>query len=103
MVALLDHYVIGQAHAKKILAVSVHNHYKRVMHDMERVNSGGGGGGSSSNRSSSDVLHSAGGHGQSKNSAGANTPFAGAVLPGDPEQYLQLNMLARTDPEAVSF
>ena len=27
---LLDEYVIGQEHAKKILAVAVHNHYKRV-------------------------------------------------------------------------
>ena len=27
---LLDQYVIGQDHAKKILAVAVHNHYKRV-------------------------------------------------------------------------
>ncbi len=26
----LDHYVIGQEQAKKILAVAVHNHYKRV-------------------------------------------------------------------------
>ena len=28
--SLLDDYVIGQDHAKKILAVAVHNHYKRV-------------------------------------------------------------------------
>ena len=27
---MLDEYVIGQSHAKKILAVAVHNHYKRV-------------------------------------------------------------------------
>ena len=27
----LDEYVIGQEHAKKILAVAVHNHYKRLM------------------------------------------------------------------------
>lgn len=30
--ALLDEYVIGQDHAKKILAVAVHNHYKRVFY-----------------------------------------------------------------------
>ena len=28
----LDEYVIGQDHAKKYLAVAVHNHYKRLMH-----------------------------------------------------------------------
>jgi ATP-dependent Clp protease ATP-binding subunit ClpX len=27
---VLDEYVIGQAHAKKVLAVAVHNHYKRL-------------------------------------------------------------------------
>ena len=30
--AYLDQYVIGQAHAKKYLAVAVHNHYKRLLH-----------------------------------------------------------------------
>jgi ATP-dependent Clp protease ATP-binding subunit ClpX len=30
MVAHLDQYVIGQAAAKKVLAVAVHNHYKRL-------------------------------------------------------------------------
>lgn len=28
--AVLDEYVIGQDHAKKILSVAVHNHYKRI-------------------------------------------------------------------------
>ena len=28
----LDQYVIGQEHAKKCLAVAVHNHYKRLLH-----------------------------------------------------------------------
>ena len=28
----LDDYVIGQEHAKKVLAVAVHNHYKRLNH-----------------------------------------------------------------------
>jgi len=31
IVSSLDEYVIGQNHAKKILAVAVHNHYKRLM------------------------------------------------------------------------
>ena len=30
--AVLDDYVIGQAHAKKVLSVAVHNHYKRLAH-----------------------------------------------------------------------
>jgi ATP-dependent Clp protease ATP-binding subunit ClpX len=32
MKAFLDDYVIGQDHAKKCLAVAVHNHYKRLTH-----------------------------------------------------------------------
>nr|AUN37392.1 ATP-dependent Clp protease ATP-binding subunit ClpX [uncultured bacterium] len=31
IVAHLDEYVIGQDHAKKVLAVAVHSHYKRLM------------------------------------------------------------------------
>ncbi len=30
--AHLDEYVIGQEHAKKVLSVAVHNHYKRMQH-----------------------------------------------------------------------
>ncbi len=30
---VLDDYVIGQAHAKRVLAVAVHNHFKRLNHD----------------------------------------------------------------------
>ena len=29
---VLDDYVIGQDHAKKVLSVAVHNHYKRLSH-----------------------------------------------------------------------
>ena len=29
---VLDDYVIGQSHAKKVLSVAVHNHYKRLNH-----------------------------------------------------------------------
>jgi ATP-dependent Clp protease ATP-binding subunit ClpX len=28
--SILDEYVVGQEHAKKVLAVAVHNHYKRI-------------------------------------------------------------------------
>ncbi len=35
MVTQLDEYVIGQQHAKRVLAVAVHNHYKRLTMDWE--------------------------------------------------------------------
>jgi len=34
----LDEYVIGQEHAKKILSVAVHNHYKRLLHTDKESN-----------------------------------------------------------------
>ena len=33
--AELDRYCIGQEHAKKTLAVAVHNHYKRIIHERK--------------------------------------------------------------------
>ncbi len=33
--SVLDDYVIGQSHAKRVLAVAVHNHYKRLGHVSE--------------------------------------------------------------------
>jgi ATP-dependent Clp protease ATP-binding subunit ClpX len=33
--AFLDEYVIGQAHAKKVLSVAVYNHYKRLHHKTD--------------------------------------------------------------------
>jgi len=33
--AVLDDYVIGQVHAKRVLAVAVHNHYKRLNHSAK--------------------------------------------------------------------
>ena len=33
---VLDDYVIGQNHAKKVLSVAVHNHYKRLKHQADR-------------------------------------------------------------------
>src|SRR5437870_2117141 len=35
MVELLDQYVIGQERAKKVLAVAVYNHYKRINAGMQ--------------------------------------------------------------------
>ena len=32
---ILDDYVIGQDHAKKVLSVAVHNHYKRLKHQVD--------------------------------------------------------------------
>jgi len=32
---VLDDYVIGQNHAKKVLSVAVHNHYKRLNHESK--------------------------------------------------------------------
>ncbi len=37
---VLDDYVIGQDHAKKVLAVAVHNHYKRLNHGGKASNNG---------------------------------------------------------------
>jgi len=33
---VLDEYVIGQEHAKKVLSVAVYNHYKRIMHKQNK-------------------------------------------------------------------
>jgi ATP-dependent Clp protease ATP-binding subunit ClpX len=33
--SVLDDYVIGQDHAKRVLSVAVHNHYKRLAHDAK--------------------------------------------------------------------
>ena len=38
--ALLDEYVVGQDNAKKVLAVSVYNHYKRIIHKDSVVDDG---------------------------------------------------------------
>src|SRR5271156_5153130 len=35
---VLDDYVIGQNHAKKVLSVAVHNHYKRLKHQADHKN-----------------------------------------------------------------
>ncbi len=41
IVEQLDQYVIGQEHSKKVLAVAVHNHYKRLMHGQSQNIAGG--------------------------------------------------------------
>src|SRR5512140_2913596 len=45
---VLDEYVIGQDRAKKILAVAVHNHYKRIDHKQTGTPHVGPGSGASS-------------------------------------------------------
>lgn len=35
--AYLDKYVVGQAHAKKVLSVAVYNHYKRIYNNIPPV------------------------------------------------------------------
>ena len=37
--SVLDDYVIGQKHAKKVLSVSVHNHYKRLNYENKTTKS----------------------------------------------------------------
>jgi ATP-dependent Clp protease ATP-binding subunit ClpX len=37
---VLDDYVIGQGHAKRVLSVAVHNHYKRLAHSSRGSDSG---------------------------------------------------------------
>ena len=37
--AYLDEHIVGQNDAKKVLAVAVYNHYKRIAHNMEQPNS----------------------------------------------------------------
>ena len=34
---VLEDYVIGQAHAKRVLSVAVHNHYKRLNHSAKNA------------------------------------------------------------------
>ncbi|MFO1482653.1 MAG: ATP-dependent Clp protease ATP-binding subunit ClpX [Verrucomicrobiaceae bacterium] len=41
--ALLDQHVIGQPHAKKVLSVAVHNHYKRILHAQQQAARSSGG------------------------------------------------------------
>lgn len=98
MVAMLDQYVVGQAQAKKILSVGVHNHFKRVAHDMERQRAA-----MMAQAAATGAAAAGGGPaGSGSGQTGTYMPLSGGMLPGDPEQYLQLSMMARTDPVAVS-
>ena len=45
---ILDEYVIGQEHAKKVLSVAVYNHYKRLNYNGSASGSGSGGSGAAS-------------------------------------------------------
>ncbi|KAH8369122.1 hypothetical protein KR009_002007 [Drosophila setifemur] len=44
----LDKHVVGQDFAKKVLAVAVYNHYKRIHHNLPQLHQQGGGAGSGS-------------------------------------------------------
>lgn len=91
MVEHLDMYVVGQAHAKKTLSVGVHNHYKRVAHDLERQKI---------SETCVSNTHNAADPSQLN---GANNGIANRYMPSsnavdaEAEQYLQLNLLARAD------
>ncbi|GFR45941.1 hypothetical protein Agub_g7406 [Astrephomene gubernaculifera] len=61
LVAALDAHVIGQQHAKKVLAVATHNHYKRIL--CARRNSAGG-------RREEQQLHATTSTGSSSSSSG---------------------------------
>ncbi|KAH8420819.1 hypothetical protein KR222_005634 [Zaprionus bogoriensis] len=80
----LDKHVVGQEFAKKVLAVAVYNHYKRIHHNLPQLqqptNQGSGGGsGGLDGIPRSDLLHITG-IGHSLNS----TP--GSELPPKPAQ-----------------
>ena len=40
----LDRFVVGQDQAKKVLAVAVYNHYKRIFHNLPAETSAAAGG-----------------------------------------------------------
>jgi ATP-dependent Clp protease ATP-binding subunit ClpX len=42
IMAALDQHVIGQGHAKKVLSVAVHNHYKRILSSQAGAGAGAG-------------------------------------------------------------
>lgn len=56
----LDKHVVGQEFAKKVLAVAVYNHYKRIHHNLPQLQQTPGSGGGSGGLDSiprSDLLH----------------------------------------------
>ncbi len=69
--SVLDSYVIGQEHAKRVLSVAVHNHYKRLNHAAKN-----------SDVELGEVEHSAGGSDRLRqNFACANTrPHSGRTV-----------------------
>ena len=100
MVGILNQHVVGQAHAKKILSVGVHNHYKRVSHDLERQRIAQLAAGAAAASASTTMPQN---QNQSpKTHHPAVMPLSGSILPGDPERYLASAINARTDPQAVS-
>lgn len=89
MVELLNQHVVGQEQAKKVLSVGVHNHYKRVEHDMMRT-------------MREEEAESTGKNGGGMLKIGKYPELKSTGMPTDEaERYMRLNLLARTDPAAV--
>ena len=88
MVEMLDQYVVGQAQAKKVLSVGVHNHYKRLEH---------GEGKKGQEDFEADDL------GGNALKIGKYPDLQASGMPTDEaERYMRLNLMARTDPVAAA-
>lgn len=88
MVQMLDQYVVGQAQAKKVLSVGVHNHYKRLEHGEGR-------------RRQEDFEGDELGRNALK--IGKYPDLQASGMPTDEaERYMRLNLMARTDPAAAA-
>uniref|UniRef100_A0A1D2A156 ATP-dependent Clp protease ATP-binding subunit ClpX n=1 Tax=Auxenochlorella protothecoides TaxID=3075 RepID=A0A1D2A156_AUXPR len=89
LVAALDAYVVGQAQAKKVLAVAVHNHYKRLAHERrarERA----------ALAAIEEAEDPAGGAGPGPGGRVAGVPGGGGTNP-DLEQAYRINLLRRPE------
>lgn len=83
MVALLDQYVVGQKQAKKVLAVGVHNHYKRV-----------------GNVSSGVVCSQETGNPQGEGTNQGSHVYSDSGN-GEVERRMALHLMSKTDPDTA--